>query len=410
VKKVFILFISLLLFVSCSSNKPQIKKSTNDTRFSCKTSSQFIESYDAGNFLLRAKGKGKSILEVKEDAKKDALCYALIKGNHSILDNKKKRNNFSKYADEIYADLDIYTSIKGREKSRSQEDGLYVFEYIVEVNEKNLRKDLAEIGVITDVKKLNKSLGNQSFMVIRNKENNFAVSVMEKYLIDRKFNLVNHKPINKKSLSTILSVLTDIYGGEEDFVNKKYANILNSGSDVFVEVEANIFHSKSSGVAIKQASVNIKAYESATNKIIASKMGHSPQRATANINALIEEATNDVANKITKSVSDKWEDYLEDGKPIRVLMVSVDADNFTNIGNDFYNALKSLSENVQLLSKGVVANDYLIQVKNIKKSSDLFEQINKTYRGDGKLFMEIAVNNFLIIKIGSSDFMIETLN
>ncbi len=401
--------LSCLFFFACSSNQPQAKV-VKKTSFSCETSSQFIESYDTGNFLLRARGKGKSISEVKKNAKKDALCYALIKGNHSILDSKKKRKNFTKYADEIYNDLHIYTSIKGREKSRSEEDGLYVFEYIVIVNEKNLRKDLADIGVITGVDKLNKSLGNQSFIVMKNDKNNFATSVMEKYLIDRKFNLINKSSINKKSRNATLSVLTDIYGGEEDFVNKKYANILNSGSDVFVEVETTLTNSKSSGVATKQASVSIKAYESATNKIISSKTGHSPQRATTNTNALIEEATNDAANKVTKSVSSKWKNYLQDGKPMRVLMVSVDTDNFNRVGDAFYDALQGLSDNVQLLSKGVVSSDYLVQVKNIKQANDLFEQINGAYEGDGKLFMEIAINNFLIIKIGSSDFAIETLN
>ena len=409
-RQISILLISFLFFVACSSNQPQAKIVKTNTKFSCNTSSQFIESYDTGNFLVRARGKGKSISEVKKDAKKDALCYALIKGNHSILDSKKKRKNFAQYANEIYEDLNIYTSIKGREKSRSQEDGLYVFEYVVEVNEKNLRKDLAEMGVIVDVTKLNESLGHQSFMVVKNKKNDFAVATMEKYLIDRKFNLTNKKSVNKKSLSTTLSVLTDIYGGEEDFVNKKYANILNSGSDIFVEVETNLVHTQSSGVETNQANVNIKAYESATNKMISSKTGHSPQRATINTDALIEEATNDAANKITKSVSSKWEDYLKEGKPVRVLMVSVDTDNFNKIGTAFYSALQGLSEDVNLLSQGVVSSDYLVRVKNIKKARELFEKIDGAYTGDGKLFMEIAINNFLVIMIGSSDFAIETLN
>lgn len=405
----YILLTLFLAFFSCSSNQIKATKKTS-TNFSCNTSSQFIESYDTGNFLVRAKGKGKSISAVQKDAKKDALCFALTKGNHSILDSRKKRKNFSKYADEIYEDLNAYTSIKGREKSRSEEDGLYVFEYIVEVNERNLRNDLADIGVITSVKKLNKFLGNQSFTVIHNKKNTFAVSTMEKYLIDRKFNLINNKKASKKELDTTLSVLTDIYGGEEDFVNKKYANILNSGSDVFVQIKTDIFDGKSSGMSTKQASVQIKAYESATNKIISSKTGHSPQRATTNTNALIEEATNDAANKITKSVSEKWAKYLQDGKPIRVLMVSVDTEDFSKIGSAFYDALKGFSENVKLLNKGAVSSDYLVRVKNIKRTQDLFNQVEGAYKGDGKLFMEIAINNFLIIKIGSSNFEIETMN
>lgn len=403
----YVLLGIFFVFFSCSSSQVYAKKEKIKTKFSCDTNSQLIKRYDARNFLLKTKEK--SISKARRNVKIDAMCHALTKGNYSILDSEQKRREFLKYENKIYGNIDVYASIKEREKSRNEEDEEYIFEYLIEINEKNLRSDLVDMGVIESVRKLSKPLKNQSFIVIYDKKNDFVVTTIDKYLNDRQFNLLNYKKADKKALNTTLSILNDIYS-EEGFINKKYTNSLNPDSDMFIKTKTTIFDDKLLVIATKQVTVNTKRYESPINIIIASKPAHSLQRITTNTNELIEKARNDATNRETKRVKEKWENYLEYGKPIRVLMVNVDTENFSAVGRSFYDALKVFSEDVQLLHRGVSSNDYLVKVKNIKKTRDLFEKIDGIYEGDEKLFMGIAINNFLIIKIGSSNFTIEALN
>jgi hypothetical protein len=400
----------LVIFIGCLAPSSQpIKK----VYTKCKTSSQFIESHGSDEILLRAVGKGKKVIDVKLSAMQDALCFVLTKGSKPILALPQEREKFSKIADSIYNNINLYASIKGGAKSRQEEDGLFLFEYIVAVQITTLRQDLVKKNVIANLKSINKKLGNQSFTVIsqgKNKYDNISIGAMNDYLTNRKFKTIRYTKPDKRDLEKIKAILVTIYDGEKDFINNgkldKIASMLNAKADVYITLKTTIHNSIQSGVKVKKATVRLDAYEVSTDELIAGYTGHSPTRAS-NIDTLLQEATNDAANEVTKGVQIKWQDYIKDGKPFRILLVAVGMDDFTSIESSFYDALDTISENVDEKGKGVVGADYVIKVKNIAKGRKLFKKISKAYRGAGNLYREQSTNNFLLIKIAESDLDIE---
>lgn len=121
---------------------------------------------------------------------------------------------------------------------------------------------------------------------------------------------------------------------------------------------------------------------------------------TSSIDPLLSEDVNDKINK--------WKNYLKQDERIGVLVIRLDTNNISRVGTSFYNALSVFNENIKLLSQGVSSSDYMVRVKSIRKTKYLFEDIENAYKGKGKLFMKIAINDFLVIKIGSYDLRIET--
>ena len=296
----------------------------NSTLFGfCDTEARYIESFSHREDLLRAKGRGKKRNEIKDSAKRDAVCFVLMQGSQPLLDSVAKKGNAQRFEGEIFANISNYATIQGKAKSKKKEGRLYLFEYVVKVNKGNLKDFLVSKKIIQSDKAVSKALGKQSIMVIdtASEYDKYAQNTIEKYLGRRKFKIKKYKTPSKKDLQATMATLRLLYmeADREDRKNEnleKIANILNSGTDVYVETKSDIVQSRAGSSQVRKANVILRAYDTATGEIIGSSEGFSPRRSGRDNAALVTEATNDAANELTQAITTKWSGYLQDGKTL----------------------------------------------------------------------------------------------
>ena len=409
-KKIVLYSALSVLVASCATGTGPVFKA-DSKELSCTTEAKFIESFGPTADSYRATGRVDTLPQVKQNAKLDALCFALTQGENAILSSPEGRSLVAPFQIEMLQKLDSFALIKSKPKSRSEENGQMVFAYIVSVNKKALNQFLESKGVSQSVRDLSQSMGQQTIMVLKaeSAEDKFAIATVTTYLERRKFNVEGYKEKDKHQLRATIATLSNVYGGESEFVNPAYASIINSGSDIYVKISGSIETGKRSGLATKKGAVTVKAFDTATNKVIGSATGYSTERSSGSSDVLISEAANDASNDLTEAIKSKWKDYAKFGKPFRVIIMVPDPDELAPAEEAFYSAMESLGEGVDIteLHKGLLGADYIVTVKNVKKGRQLFSKLARGYQGPGSLKREVSTNNLLIVKIAEEDFEIE---
>lgn len=110
---------------------------------------------------------------------------------------------------------------------------------------------------------------------------------------------------------------------EEQAGDLKDAVIANSGADVYIEVDANMYKT-STGNSV---SVILTAYDAYSGESLANKVSNSPKMYTDNMEKLTEKAIEMEADNLLNTIQEKFTDMINNGRSVSIQIgVAEDSD------------------------------------------------------------------------------------
>lgn len=396
-----VLILSLLLF-GCGKKAVKPKPPADFRPVSHQVTE--IESTSSAESLLRATGKGSSVEYAIADARKASIWFLLYAGSKPLLKTSVEKTNMKHFEEKLYNNVDVYIRHTSPIKSKRKEGDTTIVEVLTRVDVAMLREFLVENSVIKASEDIADSIGLPSISIVTAKSDqgaNIARNTLGEYLTDRDYEVTVVEQSGK--LSKIVGKLSKLSGSADP----AYAWALEAGNDVYIEVSANTQTGKVSGVETKKASVTAKAFETSTARQLASTSGHSSERAASGHDTLIQEAANNVADKLISQIRKAWLKESKKGKWFKLVAFTSEED-ANNIDRSLYRALKTLpAAKVKRLAAGKNTFQYQVRAQEVANAFELLDLLSQKYNGPGKLSRELETGTLLVIKAGSGDIEIE---
>jgi hypothetical protein len=218
-----------------------------------------------------------------------------------------------------------------------------------------------------------------------------AAAVIESYLTARTYEV--QVPRAAEQLNDMSKMQAEVKGAEEDIA---YQIALALGSDVYIVFNGSVTNGK--------ASVQVKAYETTTARLLGTETGYSATRAGASMEPLVEEAINDAIDKVLSRVTAYWTKDLTDG--IQYKLIFNITGSFGEV-QEVQDAISDIIDEAFAKSKENVATDktmdYLVWAKKdeFSKARNVMRHIQKKMKGVAKV-SQIVLNKKLII-VGVSE-------
>lgn len=355
----------------------------------------FIESTSTAETMLRATGSGSNMDFAIVDSKRAAVWFTLFGGDKPILQTPAERNQFKAVQNGVYKNANKYVSYDGGIKGKKIEGGQTHVDKIYRINIQLLKDDLVAQGII----KLTDELEEDAVLPVIAIVPSFGyddkdlmkhgMDVVAEYLQDRDFEVkvLDGKNKTKPMLKKALAVSGNI--------DPMYMLALENGSDIYIEYNPRI-----DGEGFQKAAVSIKAYYTATSKQVAATTGYSASRRGANSRALLQEGTNDAADKVTSQILKSWKKETRKGRSFKVV-VTVSS---RHAKNAYMPLTDALSDSCRITEEkaGASVFDFVVRCKKIDSSRALLKAVSNSYTGPGQIFRELTSGSMLLIKIADS--------
>ncbi|OGJ94171.1 MAG: hypothetical protein A2350_04685 [Candidatus Raymondbacteria bacterium RifOxyB12_full_50_8] len=391
-------------FAKDESNKPLSNQAT------------FVESFSSAEVTISATGLGGKtgwfVNDMEKnallDARKSAVWFVLVGGTDPLLNSPDAKTKFEGIAEEFFKgeNVNVYISWEAdkvistvKTKLPDGEKGVKMTK-LFRVNKQKLTDDLAAKNVIVSKDALASAQGNPVIMVIpetpkgqtpmqvfdTNPLARHAAAVIESYLTARTYEVA--VPRAAEQLADQSKMQAEVKGAEEDIA---YQIALALGSDVYIIFAGTVTNGK--------ASVQVKAYETTTARLLGTETGYSKTRAGAAMEPLVEEAINDAIDKVLARVSAYWTKDLNDGIQYKLIF------NITSGFDDIQTVQDAISD---CIDEGFAKNkenvatdktmDYNVWAKkdDFKKARNVMRFIQKKMTGTAKV-TQIVLNRKLII-------------
>ncbi len=391
----FLFLIISLVLVSCAGQR--VCKVPSGV-FPLSRQATFVESTTTGESLIRATGKGCTFAQATLDAKRAAIWYVLYAGDRPILKTFQQRQKAKSVVESILSDPDLYIRWQSDVKSKRKINSYIYLTYLFRIDVNALKERLQEAGIITSVEQLAERIGLPSIAVLskKNDPNTLtAITTLQEYLEDRNFEVyVKHQQTAVNKVIKKVALL-------EGKVDPLYQTALQFGSDIYLDVSVSVNEVKEYGKTFYKAVVNAKAYETATGMLIAASTGYSPAREVISPESVVQEATNDVADKITFQIQKVWVREAKNGKPFKIVVFSKEQE-ASQVDESIYMLLKSLSKRpIKVLASGSSMVSYIAYIKGIPNAYELYLKLKSLYKGPGQIEKVLDAGDFLIIKAGT---------
>ncbi len=401
----FLLVFSAIWY-GCTKSAPKCTMPSGPEPFSRQVI--FVESTGTGTSVVRATGKGCTVEQATLDAKRAAIWYLVYSGDKPIVKTAAERQKAKPVVDQMLMNPDLYIRYQSDVKDKRYEGPYVLLTYIFQVDVGAITQKLVEAGVIASVEEVAEEVGLPTIAVIPERYDapgiRTAVTVFQEYLQDRDFEVFVAE--QNTAVDEIVKKVMRLEGN----VDPHYALALQLGSDVYVKVNVNIGKEYRFGRTFKKASVSVTAFETATGKQIGATTGYSPSRDIPGVDALVQEAANDAADKITSQIKKSWIKQAKKGKPFKVVVIAPE-DEMSRVDQAMYfGVFKKLTRRpIKRLAAGKSTASYVIYVKDVPNAYELFMRMKELYRGPGVLKKVMDAGSFLIVRAGSGggDIVIE---
>ncbi|MBM3328800.1 MAG: hypothetical protein FJY67_04890 [Calditrichaeota bacterium] len=411
-----------LVFPAAASNLPRSKMAT------------LVESVSPTEVAVRAtgigywdKGQGKKkdlnnflLEEALFDARKAAVWFVLFGGTDPLLGKETERGAFVRIEEEFFdagnvqrfiawEGSDLISRIK-REIKKNAEYELTI-EKAFKINKSAIQDWLNAKGILPAREEIAEALGNPFLMVIpavrkgespievlaSNPNLSHAAKVIEGYLTQRQYDVV--VPEQQAALQELAAAQGMIKGLSED---PSYALALSIGSDVYITYEVSL---ENTAHNTRKASVNVRAYETTTARLLGTETGYSPS-ANVGDKVLIENAVNDAIDKVLARITAYWKDDVKSGVQYKVV-VSIEGafstDQTEAIQMTFLDLWDEVSKNRRYKENTVSAGtlDYLVwcDPERYRQPTRLYQKVRQAFEASlpgGKL-SQVSVNRKLLL-------------
>ena len=355
----------------------------------------FIESTSTAETLLRATGMGRDLARALTDSQRAAVWFTLFGGDQPILQTVAERNQFKAVQNVVYKNVNKYVTFDGGIKSKRVESGQTYVDKVYRINIQMLKDDLVAQGIIKPTDELDEDmvLPVIALMPASNHADpdtlRHGMDVVAEYLQDRDFEVKvlsgqnNTQPLLKKALA--------VSGN----IDPMYLLALANGSDIYIDYNPTI-----EGTDFKKAAVSIKAYYTATGRQVAATTGYSASRRGANAKALLQEGTNDAADKMTAQILRSWKKELKKGRYFKVVATVSEA----HAKAAYMPLTDALSEVCKITEEkaGSTVFDFVVRCKKMDSARALLKAVSNHYTGPGQVFRELNSGAMLLIKISDS--------
>lgn len=223
--------------------------------------------------------------------------------------------------------------------------------------------------------KINSKLSKPVFMVLNNEvsaEYDYVSQYLKEFLIQKKYDVKEKEAAN--SIDELLGMLSDLSQNSEDL---SYALSLSIGADIYIQNVLNI-----QGNMI---SVELKAYESSTAKLLGSQIGFVKDNdgKKENYPFLIKTATKKAFSSLEKQILSYWDKEFSLGKQYKVVIKigeRFDGSALETLQNNVLSALKKRFEFVTINAMTERTLDLIIRVKQDKENDalSLYSNLSET--------------------------------
>jgi hypothetical protein len=366
----------------------------------------FIETYSPSEVTIKATGMGLSDRDALFDIRKCAVNFVLKLGTDPVLNTPSAKAQFDGIAETFYSpgNVDKYISWEADRvvsavhgKTLDGKDGMKITK-MVRVNKKLLKDDLVEKGIITSQAELTDAVGMPTIMVIpevpkgqtpiavldKDPLARQAAAVIESFLTAKQYDVVVPRAIDQ--LNEMTKLQGEIKGTEED---ASYELALALGSDIYIVYNVTYADNK--------VSVQVRAYETTTGRLLGTETGYSASRPVA-AEALVEEAINSAIENVLQRITNYWQDDMKKGIQYKLIIKSLSGD----IDEDVKDKLSDLIDEDFALSKENIVSaktmDYNVWAKkaDFNKSSKIYRHLRDAMKSTAKV-TQINVNKKLII-------------
>jgi hypothetical protein len=380
-----------------------------------------VEVYSPSEITVKATGIGANTAgwfkdnaaeAALRDARKAAVWFVLEGGTDPLLNTTTAKARFGVIAEEFFIDGNINTFISWEaEKIISTvmvglpdgREGIKITK-MLRVNKRRLAEALNDQGILLSNQQAAQAQGNPFIMVVpdcpgcrtskqmeRILEEGTALrltaGIIEAYLTARQYNV--QVPRAAGQLNTMGDRLAKEIKSTED--DPAYRIALEAGSDIYFVYAIRLGGGK--------ATVQIKAHETTTARLLGAETGYSKTRLGSQDGPLVEEAVNDAMEKVLQRVSNYWAHDLSNGVQYRLIF---------NIVPGFEDVQKIQDAVADCLEKGFAKNrenvataktlDYTVWAKTetFGQARAVMRYIQNEMSGKARV-TQVALNRKLII-------------
>jgi hypothetical protein len=355
----------------------------------------FVESTTTGETMLRATGKGDSVASAIADAKKAAVWFVLYAGDRPFLKSPLQQSGSGDFEKRLFKNVDAFIRYQSELKGKRQIGGVLHADILVRLDVGAVGRALAAAGVRPDTGDLLVEVGLPTLAVAAKDaapEARTAVATMLEYLQDRGFEVYD------LSAARTQNAMIERLAALDGVVDPTFGPAINSGSDILIRVGVSVSSDRRHGSRTMKASVSVTASEVASQKLVGSTTGHSPERVVSGAGGVVHEAANDAADKITSQIRSSWIKQQRTGRAFKVVLQTGD-DPEGSADSAMYAALKSLSgRSVKRQSAGSGLSVYLLHLRDVENAFELYDALKTKWPGSGTLSKVHDAGAFLIVR------------
>ncbi len=400
--KVFLFGIWLLGMAGCVTTPEQPKP---HTALAVSKQVTLVEVSGDGRRLYEAWGVGEHIEAAKLDAQRAALWAALYMGEQRLLNTVSAQEKFKPHAQAYYARVQEYVRYLSAPLSKrvDAQDRVHL-RFRVAIDVQQLREQLLAEGILADNAQINQTIGLPSVVVLpKTPKAKVAANTLEQYLVGQGFSLVDKKAQDKSA--SLIEKVARLSGQ----VDPMFIFATQLGADVYIETDAVVQVIRVSGIQGAQASVQARAYETASGQLLGSTTGYSEKRVDTLEQALIQEAAHEAADRLTATLLKVWQQQAAQGVWFK-LVVGLAPTDAEAQEIQLYEALSSLKPTqLKRLRAGAHSVSYLVRLKNMPDATSLYYTLKKRYVGTGQLRRELESGRLLILRLdeGEGDMQLD---
>ena len=355
----------------------------------------FVESTTTGETMLRATGKADSVADAIADAKRAALWFVLYAGDRPLLESPLGQSGSGELEKRLFDDVDPFIRYESELKGKRRTGGVLHVDIVVRLDVGAIGRKLAAAGARADTADLLEEVGLPTLAVTAKDaapEARTAVATMLEYLQDRGFEV--HDLSAAKTQNAMIERLAALDG----VIDPTFGPAVNSGSDILIRVGVSLSSDRRHGKRTMKASVSVTASEVASQKLVGSTTGHSPERVVSGGGGVVHEAANDAADKITAQIRSAWVKQQRRGRAFKVVLQAGD-DPEGSADSAMYAALKSLGgRSVKRQSAGSGLSVYLLRLRETENAFELYGALKGKWPGPGTLSKVHDAGAFLIVR------------
>jgi len=393
---IMVLAIAALVFTACKS-APTCHPHNQPTPAIYEAT--FVESTSTAESMIRASGTGCTMDEALNEAKKTALWFVLEAGDKPLLKTPAEKTRAVGLAQQMYSNPDRFIRWTSDLKSKQSVGGKIKVNYIFRVDVAMMTEQLVANGIITSASDIAESIGLPTIAVFADKGGDWgrtAVTVMQEYFQDNSFEV--YASAQQSKTNDLVSKITKLEGAETDPMHDL---ALALGSDIYAKLNYSGGGSHVGGTATAKASITVEVFETASAKMLASTTGYSAERRVSDVNALIQEATNDAATKVISQIKKEWMKMAETGKPFKITVLSNSSEG-SRVDEAVYGMLRNMSKRpIRRQSGGKSTFSYIVYIKDVPNAYELFLNMRDKYNGPGQLEKVSDTGSFLVFKAAS---------